>query len=294
VINDEKSEESNDYKKSDNNNNISSIPQDGSKLLIILVDGFRFDYVQKDKSLKGFPRIAREGVSAQHVTPIFPANSYPNWYAITTGLYSESHGIVQNIMYDKKHDELFLMAPNPNASHPFWWNETEPLWITSEKSGVKSALYLWDGCQVEIRGYKPSICVPYKSLYEYPAVSNETRKMLNKVLNDFKEDKYRLGMVYYEYVDHTGHYNGPLTKKNIQAIRDIDEILFELQDSIKRLNLQDDVNVVVVSDHGMLDCQHFDQIEMEKILDFNDIKLFLGGGALAMILPEEGKEDSVS
>ncbi|CAG2178111.1 unnamed protein product, partial [Oppiella nova] len=63
------------------------VSQEGSKLLIILVDGFRWDYVSRDKTLKGFRKIAENGVSAKYVKPIFPANSYPNWYSIVTGLY---------------------------------------------------------------------------------------------------------------------------------------------------------------------------------------------------------------
>lgn len=54
------------------------------KVILILVDGVRYDYV-KDPSLKGFQRMARKGVKAEYVQPIFPSNSYPNWYTIVTG-----------------------------------------------------------------------------------------------------------------------------------------------------------------------------------------------------------------
>lgn len=54
------------------------------KTILILADGIRYDYLN-DSSLTGFPRIAQNGVRAQYVQPIFPANSYPNWYSIVTG-----------------------------------------------------------------------------------------------------------------------------------------------------------------------------------------------------------------
>lgn len=54
------------------------------KMILILVDGVRYDYV-KDPNLKGFQRMAKKGVRAEYVQPIFPANSYPNWYTIVTG-----------------------------------------------------------------------------------------------------------------------------------------------------------------------------------------------------------------
>ncbi|CAG2174456.1 unnamed protein product [Oppiella nova] len=68
------------------------------------------------------------------------ANSYPNWYSITTGRYAENHGFIQNYMYDNVTHELFLMTPFPNTSHPHWWTQSEPLWITAEKHDIKTAM----------------------------------------------------------------------------------------------------------------------------------------------------------
>ncbi|GIY46648.1 hypothetical protein CEXT_791711 [Caerostris extrusa] len=58
-----------------------------NKLLLILVDGCRWDYPDQDiAGLPGFRKLAENGVRAPYVTPIFPANSYPNWYTIVTGM----------------------------------------------------------------------------------------------------------------------------------------------------------------------------------------------------------------
>ncbi|GBN57157.1 hypothetical protein AVEN_216313-1 [Araneus ventricosus] len=57
-----------------------------NKLLLILVDGCRWDYPDQDSTgLPGFRKLAENGVRAPYVTPIFPANSYPNLYTIMTG-----------------------------------------------------------------------------------------------------------------------------------------------------------------------------------------------------------------
>ena len=60
--------------------------QKEKKVILVLVDGVRYDYV-KDPALKGFQRMARKGVKAEYVQPIFPSNSYPNWYTIVTGTH---------------------------------------------------------------------------------------------------------------------------------------------------------------------------------------------------------------
>ncbi|RWS19538.1 ectonucleotide pyrophosphatase/phosphodiesterase family member 6-like protein [Leptotrombidium deliense] len=57
-----------------------------NKLILILADGVRYDYVA-DPNLKGFNQLAKHGVRAEYVQPIFPANSYPNWYTIVTAIF---------------------------------------------------------------------------------------------------------------------------------------------------------------------------------------------------------------
>ena len=188
----------NERRLSDNYN------QNGSKLLIMLVDGFRWDYVSLDHTLKGFPKIIKNGVHAQYVTPIFPALSYPNWYTITTGLYAESHGMIQNNFYDRVRNDSFLMGPHPNVSHTHWWNHTEPLWINAEKQGVRTSMYMWDGCQVKLNGIQATYCIPYFGAFDFELSEKNTKFVLDKVLKDFANNEYRLSFVYYELVDHIG------------------------------------------------------------------------------------------
>jgi hypothetical protein len=42
--------------------------------------------------------------------------------------------MVDNFMYDEKHNKEFLIGGNlPDQSLPFWWNDGEPLWVTAAK-----------------------------------------------------------------------------------------------------------------------------------------------------------------
>ena len=58
-----------------------------NKVIVILADGIRYDYLNDLTEFEGFKRLATNGVKSL-VTPIFPSNSYPNWYSILTGLYA--------------------------------------------------------------------------------------------------------------------------------------------------------------------------------------------------------------
>lgn len=58
----------------------------GSRLLVILLDGFRWDYLEQDgHMLPGFESILQHGVKAEYLIPVYPTLSYPNYYSIMTG-----------------------------------------------------------------------------------------------------------------------------------------------------------------------------------------------------------------
>lgn len=79
-----------------------------------------------------------------------------------------------------------------------------------------------------------------------------------------------------------------------QAVRDIDEILYDLQDMLTKKDLDDEVNVYVLSDHGMIDTKKFKEIELDDYIDMNDVELVLGAGAVVQLLAEKGKHSEVS
>ena len=41
------------------------------------------------------------------------------------------------------------------------WYGAEPIWVTAERQGVKSATFFWVGSEAEINGYRPSIYEGY-------------------------------------------------------------------------------------------------------------------------------------
>src|SRR5436305_1608769 len=67
-------------------------------VLLISLDGFRYDYLDKYKP-KNLNKLVKTGVRAKWMTPSFPSKTFPNHYAIATGLYPEHNGIVENNIY---------------------------------------------------------------------------------------------------------------------------------------------------------------------------------------------------
>lgn len=64
-------------------------PSAPRKLLLFLLDGFRFDYIDDSEleGLPGFRDIVNMGVKVDYMTPDFPSLSYPNYYTLMTGEY---------------------------------------------------------------------------------------------------------------------------------------------------------------------------------------------------------------
>lgn len=58
-------------------------------LLVLLIDGFRYDYMDELQQLPGFRELVETGVKVDYMTPDFPSLSYPNYYSLMTGSKSE-------------------------------------------------------------------------------------------------------------------------------------------------------------------------------------------------------------
>lgn len=99
--------------------------------------------------------LAERGVRAASMLPAFPSKTFPNHYALVTGLYPAHHGIVANVLYDPVFDETFTMSKRRAVEHPRWW-EGEPLWVTAEMQGVPPATYFWPGSEAPIKGVRPT------------------------------------------------------------------------------------------------------------------------------------------
>jgi len=41
--------------------------------------------------------------------------------------------MVDNYMYDERHNTEFLIGNNPEQYQSYWWDDAEPLWITTTK-----------------------------------------------------------------------------------------------------------------------------------------------------------------
>ncbi|MFT4077294.1 MAG: ectonucleotide pyrophosphatase/phosphodiesterase [Asticcacaulis sp.] len=259
----------------------------GPKLILISIDGFRADYL-KEGITPNLQALADGGASAA-MRPSFPSLTFPNHYALVTGLRPDHHGIVNNTMRDpQKPGVTFKLSNKEAVADEFWWDDGKPLWETAQAQGVKVATMFWPGSDAAIHGVRPTYWLPYN---EQLSSADRVKQVLDWV--DLPAgDRPGAITLYYSDVDHQGHDFGPGSPEVDAALRDVDASIGQLVDGLKARGLFGKVNLVIVADHGMAKHNPERFIRLADILPADSYDL-VTGGQVAGLNPKPGYEVEV-
>lgn len=221
--------------------------------ILLSIDGFRADYLQRGVT-PNLAALANSGIEAP-MRPSFPTKTFPNHWAIVTGDRPDRNGIVANSMEDaSRPDEKFTMA----SDDPYWWDDVEPIWVTAEKAGVRTATMFWPGSNVPWGGSQDK---------DWPrAIHGGTRpqdwaqfnqqiggtQRVNMVLDILRRPdaiRPRFVTLYFDTVDTAGHVKGPDAPETTQALAEVDAHIGELVAGLKAMGQP--ANLVILADHGM-------------------------------------------
>ncbi|MFN3329617.1 MAG: ectonucleotide pyrophosphatase/phosphodiesterase, partial [Pyrinomonadaceae bacterium] len=169
-------------------------------VILVSLDGFRADYLEKYKP-PTLLELAQKGVRADLI-PVFPTKTFPNHYSIATGLYPERHGIVENNMYD--FGTVFTIANREEVQNGRWWLG-EPIWVTAEKQGRRTAAFFFPGTEAEIKGIRPKFWKEYDARIPY----EERVKTILGWLDLPRTERPQLLILYFDEPDTSGHECGP-------------------------------------------------------------------------------------
>jgi len=98
--------------------------------------------------------------------------------------------------------------------------------------------------------------------------------------------------VYHQQVDFNGHYHGPNSEEVLRTIQELDGDISDLLKNITELGLSD-IDVILLSDHGMAQIGDGHVIDISEILDMSEILEITEGGTETYIWPQKGKEGKV-
>ena len=241
-----------------------------------MLDGCRHDYFSRMEPNTGaYEKIKNEGVIVDYVQPILPSLSWPSWTTIATGLYPEGHQITGNHMQDPKTGERFDPKNDSSTRDEKWWEGHIPIWSTLTAHGYKVGLHKWSRCDVPFivnnESILPEKCQPYFSS-NYSADINSFKEALEDSLDDIQNGFLDASFVYYLNIDSLGHPYGPDSDEVKTAVSDVNQALLELLIDIQDRALENVVNVIILSDHGMTRNSNFDYEPLSSHLSEESIE----------------------
>ena len=257
----------------------------GSTVVLIGIDGFHPSYLERPQS-RHLRELARAGARARSLVPVFPTLTFPNFYTMATGLYPEHHGIVSNTMVDSSLGR-FTLRDRAAMGDPRWWGG-EPIWVTTVRQGKRAATFFWPGSDVVIGGVRPT----WYKIFD-ASVPNADR--VTQVLDWLSLPAQRapsLITVYFGDVDDAGHEFGPESPEADAAIARVDSAVGAIMNGLKQQGLEERVNVVVVSDHGMARVDPGHLIYLDDFVDPATVNI-VDLGAVLSLSAKPGSADTV-
>lgn len=214
-------------------------------VILIGIDGFRADYLDPavTPTLAG---LAADGVTAQGgMKPSYPTVTFPNFVTLVTGVHPDRHGLVYNAVRDPRApDRRFTLGNRAEVMDGFWY-EAEPIWVTAERAGVRTATMFWPGSEAAIGGVRPTYWIPFEQTVP-------TGARVNIVLGWMtlsEAERPRLVTLYFDVVDTAGHRFGPGAPETQQALVQVDAAVAQLMTGLEARGIEADL--IVVADHGM-------------------------------------------
>ncbi|GFO43554.1 ectonucleotide pyrophosphatase/phosphodiesterase family member 5 [Plakobranchus ocellatus] len=260
-------------------------------LLIVSFDGFRWDYLSRTAT-PNFDHVIETGVYASKgLSNVFTTSTLTNHWSIVTGLYAESHGIIDNIMYDPELNETYvpLYKDKYAINNPkFYDTGAEPIWVTNQlqKAHGRSGSVMWWGAENVIKSTRPTYHMPFSYTTSYTF-------RIDTMINWFTS-RYpiNLGLLYFNEPDHTAHACGPESENVTMQIAYADNMTGYLFKRLKEEHLYGHINVIITSDHGFTSTSRKRLIHLDDIVD-PSLYRAVHYSPVATLIPNEGQENFV-
>jgi predicted AlkP superfamily pyrophosphatase or phosphodiesterase len=252
-------------------------------VVLVSLDGFRWDYLDRGLT-PNLSRLAREGVRAEAMVPVFPTKTFPNHYTIVTGRYPAKHGILGNVFTAPDVGGRFTLRDRAAVRDTRFYL-AEPIWVTAERQGQRTAPLFWPGSEAPINGVRPSYALPFDG--EMPDTAR-VRQLLEWL--DLPLDRRPTFLTLYSSaVDDAGHDHGPDAPETNRAIAQADSLVGLLAAELAKRGR---ANLVILSDHGMVSTGPDRVIWLDHYVSA-DAMLADEMSALLTAWPAAGLEDSV-
>jgi alkaline phosphatase D len=253
-------------------------------VVLVSLDGFRWDYAQRDHATH-LLALGKQGVWApKGMLPSYPSLTFPNHYTLVTGLYPEHQGLVANSFYDETMHARYSLADIDTVRDGAWYGGT-PLWSLAESQGMRTASLFWVGSEARIAGFRPTWYAQFDSnTAATDAVDQARIDNAVALLKLPAADRPHFITIYYSEPDHEGHEFGPDAPETKAAALKMDGMVGKLKAALDSTGFP--IDLAIVSDHGMVKSQG-GWITLDQFADLN------GFEAVGSLLYGKTEEDRV-
>jgi predicted AlkP superfamily pyrophosphatase or phosphodiesterase len=251
-------------------------------LILVSIDGFHPDYLDRGLT-PTLQHLADNGVRARWMTPSFPSKTFPNHYTLVTGLVPDHHGIIENNMFDPALGQ-FSLQNREAIGDGRWWGG-EPIWVAAHRHGLRTATLFWPGSEARIGGVRPDEWLHYDASMTDNARVDHVLEWLSRS----PRKRPHFVTLYFDQIDKAGHAFGPESPEIDAALVAFDATLRRFLDRLDALALDDAVNLVIVSDHGMAYVPPEDEIVLEDIVEPGWVNI-VSLSEISLFQPRSGHE----
>jgi alkaline phosphatase D len=234
-------------------------------VVLVSLDGFRYDYPK----LHGAPHLddlVKIGATAPDgMLPSYPSLTFPNHWTLVTGLLPEHHGIVRNSFYDPARHETYQYKDPKTSSDGSWYGGV-PLWSLARQQGMRAATFMWPGSEAEVAGYRPNNYAKFEDQLDGHVGIEQVLAWLKLPA----AQRPHLITFYMPTADHAGHWYGPDSVQEHEAVHILDALMGELRARLNATGLP--IDLIIVSDHGMI-LNDNNWIQWDQHVDLKDTKV---------------------
>ena len=256
-------------------------------VLLVSLDAFRWDY-SKIYNTPNLNKLAKDGVKADRMFSSFPTVTFPNHYSIATGLYPDHHGLINNSFSAPDLGLFYRMGDRTAVENPAFYGG-EPIWVTAEKQGIRSASFFWVGSEAPVGGIHPTYWKKYDETVTFEARIDTVIKWLGYP----PEKRPGLVTLYFDEPDATSHSFGPVSPQTGKIVERLDSLMGVLRTKLSKLPEAKRINLIILSDHGMSAISPDRYINIKSLVSNRMIASIVGGNPVYLINPAVGKKDSV-
>lgn len=261
----------------------SCAPEKPRYVVVLSVDGFRWDYPSKAHT-PTLDSLGKAGIRSTF-RPSYPSNTFPNHYSMATGLHPDHHGLVNNNFYAEDIDSIYSMSNSHAVANPSFYGG-EPIWNTAQKQGLKAASFYWVGSETAIQNMQPYIWKPFDGSVPFITRADSVISWLKRP----EETRPQLIMWYYEEPDAIAHYAGTDSVATLDKVVEIDLVLNHFFNQARQLDIFEQIDFIVLSDHGMANYYPENYVNLNDYLPRDSFR-FAFDGVPTTLYPKEGYTD---